>query len=111
MGKYILKRVLLLIPSILVVSIITFALMRLIPGSAVDVIQSRYSGMGITVEDEEIRAQLGLDKPAIQQSSNILSGWGICAGAIWGIPCLNSSRWPPSSPKSCPSPWSWPYLP
>lgn len=42
MGKYILKRVLLLIPSILVVSIITFALMRLIPGSAVDVIQSRY---------------------------------------------------------------------
>ena len=67
MGKYILKRVLLLIPSILVVSIITFALMRLIPGSAVDVIQSRYSGMGITVEDEEIRAQLGLDKPAVQQ--------------------------------------------
>ena len=54
-------------PSILVVSIITFALMRLIPGSAVDVIQSRYSGMGITVEDEEIRAQLGLDKFTVQQ--------------------------------------------
>ena len=67
MGKYIIKRILLLIPSILVVSIITFALMRMIPGSAVDVIQAKYSGMGITVEEEEIKAQLGLDKPAVQQ--------------------------------------------
>lgn len=67
MAKYILKRVLLLIPTLLVVTVVTFALMRLMPGSAVELIQSKYTSMGFTVDLETIRAQLGMDKPAVQQ--------------------------------------------
>ena len=67
MGKYIIKRVLLLIPTMLVVTIVTFALMRLMPGSAVDLILNKYQAMGFTVERQDVVVQLGMDKPAIQQ--------------------------------------------
>jgi peptide/nickel transport system permease protein len=67
MGKYITKRILLLIPSVLVVCIIVFASMRMLPGSAVDVIYAKYTGMGMTVDKDTIKAMLGLDKPAFQQ--------------------------------------------
>jgi len=67
MGKYITKRILLLIPSILVVCIIVFASMRMLPSSAVDIVYSKYTGMGMTVDRDSIRAMLGLDKPAFQQ--------------------------------------------
>ncbi len=67
MGKYIIKRVLLLIPTLLVVTIVTFALMRLMPGSAVDLILNKYQAMGFTVDRQDVVVQLGMDKPAIQQ--------------------------------------------
>ena len=67
MGKYILKRILLLIPAVLLVCVIVFALMRLIPGSAVDAIVYKYSSAGIAKDADEVRASLGLDKPAIVQ--------------------------------------------
>jgi len=67
MGKYIVKRVLLLIPALLVVTVVTFGLMRLMPGSAVDLIQSKYTAMGIAVDADTIRTQLGMDKPAAVQ--------------------------------------------
>lgn len=67
MGKYIIKRVLLLIPTLLVVTIVTFALMRLMPGSAVDLILNKYQAMGFTVDRQDVVVQLGMDKPATQQ--------------------------------------------
>ncbi len=67
MGKYIIKRVLLLIPTLLVVTIVTFALMRLMPGSAVDLILNKYQAMGFTVDRQDVVVQLGMDKPAVQQ--------------------------------------------
>lgn len=67
MGKYIIKRVLLLIPTLLIVTIVTFALMRLMPGSAVDLILNKYQAMGFTVDRQDVVVQLGMDKPAIQQ--------------------------------------------
>lgn len=67
MAKYILKRILLLIPTLLVVTVVTFALMRMMPGSAVDQIQSKYISMGLDVDRAQIEAQLGMDKPAVQQ--------------------------------------------
>lgn len=67
MGKYIIRRVLLLIPSLLVVTIVTFALMRAMPGSAVDVMLYKYQAMGFTVDREMLLAKLGMDKPAVQQ--------------------------------------------
>lgn len=67
MGKYVVKRVLLLIPTILLVCVIVFALMRLIPMDAVSVLQNKLSANGNYVDEEYVRSLLGLDKPAIQQ--------------------------------------------
>ncbi|MCD8145105.1 MAG: ABC transporter permease [Oscillospiraceae bacterium] len=67
MGKYIVKRILLLIPTILLVCVIVFALMRLIPMDAVAVLQNKLSASGNYVDEDYVRALLGLDKPAIQQ--------------------------------------------
>lgn len=67
MAKYALKRVLLLIPTIFLVCLIVFILMRSIPGDAVDAIVTRMTKSGQTVDAEAVRARLGLDKPAYQQ--------------------------------------------
>ncbi len=67
MAKYTIKRILLLIPTLLIVCIIVFALLRIIPGSALDQIIYKYSTSGIEVDREAVAAKLGMDKPAIQQ--------------------------------------------
>ena len=50
MGKYIGKRILLLVPAVFLVCVIVFALMRLVPGDAVDSIIYKYSSMGISAD-------------------------------------------------------------
>ena len=67
MGKYIVKRILLMIPTFLLVCVIVFALMRLIPGSAVDAIVMKLYAAGVSADRASIEATLGLDKPAITQ--------------------------------------------
>ncbi|MCR5784439.1 MAG: ABC transporter permease [Eubacterium sp.] len=67
MGKYIVKRLILLIPTVFLVCVITFILMRIIPGTAVDQIVSQYSLAGINVSREEVEVMLGMDKPATTQ--------------------------------------------
>lgn len=64
MAKYAIKRILLLIPTILLVSFLVFALLRMLPGDAVDALASRLSSTGAyTVDRAEVEARLGLDKP------------------------------------------------
>lgn len=67
MGKYIVKRVLLLIPAVFLVCVIVFALMRLIPGDAVDAIVQQMVNAGQPVDRAQVEAMLGLDKPAVEQ--------------------------------------------
>ena len=67
MGKYALKRVLLLIPTMLLVCIIVFAMMRMVPGSAVEQVVYNYSQNGLDITLEEAEAKLGMDKPAVVQ--------------------------------------------
>lgn len=67
MGKYVVKRVLLLIPTMLLVCVIVFALMRMIPGDAVDMVVYNYSQNGQVISRAEAEARLGLDKPAVVQ--------------------------------------------
>lgn len=78
MGKYIVKRVLLLIPTIFIICAIVFGLMRMVPGDAVDIIVNRMTQSGQTVDEAAIRARLGLDVPAVQQffrwMGNVLRG-------------------------------------
>jgi peptide/nickel transport system permease protein len=67
MGKYILKRILLLIPTFLLVCIIVFALMRMIPGDAVDSMVTKLANAGVSADRASIEATLGLDQPAVKQ--------------------------------------------
>ncbi|TMA12608.1 MAG: ABC transporter permease [Deltaproteobacteria bacterium] len=75
MRQYILKRVLLMIPTLLGVAVLVFFLLRVLPG---DIVELKYAGTGTYAPKQAIereRAQLGLDKPLWQQ----FLSW------IWGI--------------------------
>ncbi|MEX2372896.1 MAG: ABC transporter permease, partial [Dehalococcoidia bacterium] len=66
MGKYILRRVVLMIPTLIGVSLLVFFAIRLIPG---DIVAAMAAEQG-TITDEgmaQIRASLGLDQPAWRQ--------------------------------------------
>ena len=76
MWRYVLKRFLLMIPTLLGVAAIIFLLLRVIPG---DVVETKYmSGEGSGISAQVLaseRAKLGLDKPVWQQ----FAIW------IWGL--------------------------
>ena len=80
MRVYILKRVLLMIPTLLGVSLLVFSLVRLLPGDAVMAMLEEVSY--VTEEDiERMREQLGLNVPFVQQyvswTGGLLIGdWG-----------------------------------
>jgi peptide/nickel transport system permease protein len=65
MRNYIIRRVLLIIPTLFLVSLIVFMTIRLIPGSVVDllVMQHPTGGSGQAVDVSGIRHALGLDEP------------------------------------------------
>ena len=60
MGRYILRRLALAVPVLFLVSVIVFAMIRIIPG---DVVTMRLVEGGETPEAEAMRRQLGLDRP------------------------------------------------
>jgi peptide/nickel transport system permease protein len=63
---YIIRRLLLLIPTVLLVSIIIFLLVRWVPGDAVDFLQTQLSqgtGSTVAVDRAQIEHMLGLDVP------------------------------------------------
>ena len=75
MHRYIVKRFLLMIPTLLGVAVLVFLLMRVVPG---DIVELRYTLEGTGVSDEFLakeRARLGLDKPIVQQFVEWM--WGI----------------------------------
>ena len=70
MTGYVIRRVLWMVPLLLGVSIITFAMLKHAPGDPVAAIlaQARTNGAQLTVADRErLRKQYGLDKPAYKQ--------------------------------------------
>jgi peptide/nickel transport system permease protein len=60
MRRYLVKRLLVAIPSFLIASLIVFTLPRLIPG---DVVQLMLEERAYAKDIEELRAKLGLDRP------------------------------------------------
>ncbi|HTM09882.1 MAG TPA: ABC transporter permease [Verrucomicrobiae bacterium] len=67
MGRYILHRVLLMIPTLFGVAALVFLLLRVLPG---DVVELKYAGSGTFAPRQAIereKAQLGLDKPLWRQ--------------------------------------------
>ena len=67
MRDYILRRVLLVIPSVFVLTVLVFGMVRLLPGDVVDTIAAQLSGgRGGEIDPalkERIRKDLGLDRP------------------------------------------------
>ena len=106
MGNYILKRTLLIIPTMFLVSIIVFLLQRFIPGSAVDVIEAQFIAMGQTdIDRAAIIHQLGLDVPILQQYINWIGA--LSPAAILALPCCKTSLSSTLSPAGSAPLWSW----
>ncbi len=85
MHRYILRRLLLMIPTLFGVALLVFILLRVAPG---DIVEMRYAGTGTFAPQDALdreRAALGLDKPLWQQFLT----W------IWGIVRLDfgTSMW------------------
>jgi len=77
--QYVVKRLLLMIPTLFGVAVLVFVLLRVVPG---DIVELKYSGTGAYAPKDAIareRALLGLDKPLWQQ----FTAW------MWGITRLD----------------------
>lgn len=83
MQRYILRRLLLFIPSLLGVSVVVFVLTRMVPGDITDVYLTLSVGSLASQEEqarmaEQIRHELGLDRPLVVQylswMGNVLQG-------------------------------------
>lgn len=74
MGKYVVKRLLLLIPTLFIVCLIVFTLLRCVPGSAVEMVVYKYQQNGMVISYEEAEARLGLDEPAPVQFVKWIGG-------------------------------------
>src|SRR5437667_12880572 len=64
MRRYLLKRLIVAIPSLLIASLIVFTLPRLLPGDAV---QLMLAEKAYAKDVEELRTKLGLDRPLFVQ--------------------------------------------
>lgn len=64
MRRYFIRRILLLIPTLFIVSFAVFSMVRVIPG---DVVELMVAEQGFADDREEMRKILGLDKPILQQ--------------------------------------------
>lgn len=73
MGTYLIRRTVLLFVTVLGVSIIIFALMRVVPGNIADILFES-SGYIDEVQKAKIEAELGLDKPLYQQYTGWIGG-------------------------------------
>jgi len=76
MTVYIVKRMLLMIPTLLGVAVLIFLLLRVVPG---DVVEARYLGQGSQFTSQDLmdieRKKLGLDQPLWKQFTTWM--WGI----------------------------------
>ena len=82
MARYIVKRFLLMIPTMIGVAALIFFLMRVVPG---DIVELRLSGESGSASKEQIaieRARFGLDRPLWQQFAE----W------MWGLARLDFGR-------------------
>jgi peptide/nickel transport system permease protein len=79
MRTYIIRRLLLMIPTMFVVTVVVFLMVRFIPGDIVDLMMFQMGGGGEsqseeTISPEAIRRWLGLDKPIHVQYGSWISG-------------------------------------
>ena len=67
MGAYLARRLLALLPTLLLASIIVFVTIRLIPGDVIDLMLSQNDVAADKLSRDQLIAALGLDQPMWQQ--------------------------------------------
>ena len=63
MRAYIIRRLLAIIPTVLLATLIVFFVIRLVPGHIIDLMISQHDVSADTMSREKIKAALGLDVP------------------------------------------------
>jgi peptide/nickel transport system permease protein len=92
MRRYVIRRILLIFPTLLLVTFLVFSIVRLLPGDAVELMVAE---QGYADDEEELREMLGLDKPIYTQyltyMKNVFRGdLGI---SLWsGLPVTEEIR-------------------
>jgi len=71
---YIIRRLLLLIPTLWIVSVIVFLLVRFLPGDVLDLIESQFEAMNMQIDREAFMRMLGLDVPVHVQYGRWMEG-------------------------------------
>ncbi len=74
MYKYILRRSVLAIPTLLIATMLVFTMVRLVPGDVLDTIMEESLVSEPTKDVEMLKAELGLDKPFHVQYWNFITG-------------------------------------
>ncbi len=75
MSKYIIKRLMLMVPTLIGAAILVFFLLRLVPG---DICEVRLAGTGQYADPRDVaicQAELGLDKPIYMQFVDFIVGY------------------------------------
>ena len=89
MRAYIIKRSLLLIPTLLIVTVIIFLLIRLVPGSVVDamIAMQMAGGHGVhgAIDREYVERRLGMDVPVVTQYGRWIGVVPQADGSLSGI--------------------------
>ena len=73
MGAYLARRLMLMVLTLFGISVIIFALLRIMPGNIVDILYDA-AGYVNPQEKAKIEAELGLDKPIVVQYATWISG-------------------------------------
>jgi peptide/nickel transport system permease protein len=78
---YVIRRILIMIPTLIAISAITFVIIQLPPGDYLSTLIAELQSQGENVDQSKInalRAQYGLDRPMIEQY--LVWGWGLLNG-------------------------------
>ena len=88
MVRYIVLRLALFVPTLLIASIVIFAILRVLPGDVVDVV---LGGSGEVAHDpiqvQRVREEFGLDEPVVAQYGSWL--WSMATGDFGGRSFVN----------------------
>ena len=77
MRQYVLRRLLLFVPTLLGASLLVFVLMRLVPGDIAEILVYQTGSEASSVQQkqiQQIRAELGLDRPVMEQYASWMAG-------------------------------------
>jgi peptide/nickel transport system permease protein len=99
MRAYIIRRMLLIIPTVFIVSLIVFIVIRLIPGSVVDLMVSQYQ-YATKMDKQAVENALGINTPIVTQYLSWMGQillHGNLGNSLWThLPIIDSikARWP-----------------